>query len=46
MIGGARGDLVQDVDHLNDVIQLPLGQGQGQVAGDGGGKGGPGEGLA
>ena len=41
-----RGDLVQDVDHLNDVIQLPLGQGQGQVPGDGSGEGGPGEGLA
>ena len=46
VVGGARGDLVQDIDHLDDVVQLPLGQGEGQIPQDGGGEGGPGKGLA
>ena len=46
VIGGAGGDFIQLIDHLDDVVQLALGQGQGQVAGDGGGEGGPGEGFA
>ena len=33
VVGGARGDLVQGVDHLNDAVQNPLGQYQAQVAG-------------
>ena len=45
VVGGTGSDLVQLIDHLDDVVQLPLGQGQGQVAGDGGGEGGPHKGL-
>ena len=41
-VGGAGGYLVQGVDHLDDGIQLPLGDDQRQVAG-GGLQGGPGE---
>ena len=37
VVGGTGSQLVQLIDHLNDVVQLPLGQGQGQVAGHGGG---------
>ena len=46
VVGGAGGQLVQGVDHLDDVVQLPLGQGQGEVPGHRGGEGGPGGGLA
>ena len=28
---GAGGQLVQLVDHLDEVVQLPLGQGEGQM---------------
>ena len=46
IVGGAGGQLVQLVDHFNDIVQLPLGQSQGQVPGHGGGEGGVNEGLA
>ena len=46
VVGGAWGQLVQGIDHLNDVIQLALGQGQGEVPRHGGGEGGVGGGLA
>ena len=46
MVGGAGGQPVQGVDHFDDVIQLPLGQGQGEVPGDRRRQGGPGGGLA
>ena len=33
VVGGARGDAVQGVDHLDDAVQDALGQHQAQVAG-------------
>ena len=38
--GGAGGDLVQGVDHLDDAVQDPLGHHQAQVAGGGRQRGG------
>ena len=44
VVGGAGGDLVQGVDHLDDAVQDALGHHQAQVAG-GGGQGGGHEAL-
>ena len=35
VIGGARGDFIQGVEHFDDAVQNPLGQYQAQVAGGG-----------
>ena len=46
VVGRAGGQLVQGVDHLDDIVQLPLGQGQGQVPRHRRRQGGPDEGVA
>ena len=40
VIGGAGGDLIQRIDHLDDAVQNTLGHHQTQVAGSGGQRGG------
>lgn len=44
VVGCSRSDLVQGVDHLDDVVHMPFGQHQAQIAG-GGVEGGLGEAL-
>ena len=36
VVGGARGDLVEGVDHLDDAVEDALGDHQTQIAGRGG----------
>ena len=46
VIGGAGGNFVQLLDHLNDIVQLAFGQGEGQIPWNGSGEGGPDSRLA